>query len=83
MEAKADHLAALPASREAAEAAAGLPPSPAGGGGAGGGAADMPEAGARDGAEEEFVIEIPDAEAEKIASCDDAINFLASHPQAK
>ena len=57
LEAKADHLAALPASREAAEAAAGLPPSPAGGGGAGGGAADMPEAGARDGAEEEFVID--------------------------
>lgn len=33
--------------------------------------------------EEEFVIEIPDAEAEKIATCDDAIRFICAHPQAK
>ena len=33
--------------------------------------------------EEEFAIEIPDAEAEKILTCDDAINFLVAHPQAK
>ena len=33
--------------------------------------------------EEEFAIEIPDAEAEKILTCDDAINFISSHPQAK
>lgn len=33
--------------------------------------------------EEEFVITIPDAEAEKILSVEDAINFVATHPQAK
>jgi NADH dehydrogenase (ubiquinone) 1 alpha/beta subcomplex 1 len=33
--------------------------------------------------EEEFAIEIPDAEAEKILTCDDAIAFLVAHPQAK
>lgn len=33
--------------------------------------------------EDEFVIEIPDNEAEKIQTCADAINFVAAHPQAK
>lgn len=33
--------------------------------------------------EEEFCITIPDEEAEKILSTEDAINFLATHPQAK
>mmetsp|Transcript_27653 Transcript_27653/g.36284 ORF Transcript_27653/g.36284 Transcript_27653/m.36284 type:complete len:139 (+) Transcript_27653:56-472(+) len=33
--------------------------------------------------EEEFAIEIPDAEADKILSVEDAINFIASHPMAK
>merc|ERR1711934_845741 len=33
--------------------------------------------------EEEFAIEIPDAEAEKIQSCDEAIKYVAAHPQAK
>lgn len=33
--------------------------------------------------EEEFVITIPDAEAEKILSVEDAINFVSTHPQAK
>ena len=33
--------------------------------------------------EEEFVIEIPDAEAEKITSCEQAIAFISAHPQAK
>lgn len=33
--------------------------------------------------EEEFGLEIPDAEADKIASLPDAINYLASHPAAK
>jgi acyl carrier protein len=33
--------------------------------------------------EEEFVITIPDAEAEKIVSAEEAINFIATHPQAK
>lgn len=33
--------------------------------------------------EEEFCITIPDAEAEKILSVEDAINFIATHPQAK
>ena len=33
--------------------------------------------------EEEFVIEIPDAEAEKIMTCAEAIDFIAAHPQAK
>jgi acyl carrier protein len=33
--------------------------------------------------EEEFCITIPDAEAEKIVSTEEAINFIATHPQAK
>lgn len=33
--------------------------------------------------EEEFVITIPDAEAEKILSVEDAVNFISTHPQAK
>ena len=33
--------------------------------------------------EDEFVIEIPDNEAEKIQTCADAIEFVAAHPQAK
>ena len=33
--------------------------------------------------EEEFAIEIPDSEADKIASCDDAITYLSNHPLAK
>ena len=33
--------------------------------------------------EEEFCIQIPDAEAEKIFSVEDAVNFVATHPQAK
>ncbi|KAK3259486.1 Acyl carrier protein 2, mitochondrial [Cymbomonas tetramitiformis] len=33
--------------------------------------------------EEEFVIEIPDAEADKITSCADAIDYIVSHPMAK
>lgn len=33
--------------------------------------------------EEEFCIQIPDAEAEKIHTLEDAINFVATHPQAK
>ena len=33
--------------------------------------------------EEEFVITIPDAEAEKILSAEDAINFISTHPNAK
>lgn len=33
--------------------------------------------------EEEFCIQIPDAEAEKIHTVEDAINFVATHPQAK
>lgn len=33
--------------------------------------------------EEEFCITIPDAEAEKIISVEDAVNFIATHPQAK
>ena len=33
--------------------------------------------------EEEFAIEIPDAEAEKILTCADTITFITSHPQAK
>jgi len=33
--------------------------------------------------EEEFGIEIPDSEADKILSCGDAISYLAAHPQAK
>ena len=33
--------------------------------------------------EEEFSIEIPDIEADKILSVSDAIEYLAAHPQAK
>jgi len=33
--------------------------------------------------EEEFVIEIPDAEADKIMSCKDAIDYITTHPNAK
>ena len=33
--------------------------------------------------EEEFMITIPDAEAEKILSVEDAVTFIAAHPQAK
>jgi NADH dehydrogenase (ubiquinone) 1 alpha/beta subcomplex 1 len=32
--------------------------------------------------EDEFVLEIPDAEAEKIQTCSDAITFIANHPAA-
>jgi NADH dehydrogenase (ubiquinone) 1 alpha/beta subcomplex 1 len=33
--------------------------------------------------EEEFNIEIPDSEADKIMSVADAINYVAHHPMAK
>lgn len=33
--------------------------------------------------EEEFGVEIPDAEADKIASVADAVNYLVSNPLAK
>jgi len=33
--------------------------------------------------EDEFVIQIPDEEAEKITSCEEAINFISTHPHAK
>jgi len=33
--------------------------------------------------EEEFALEIPDADADKIRSATDAIDFIASHPRAK
>ncbi|CAL8466740.1 g6276 [Coccomyxa elongata] len=33
--------------------------------------------------EEEFAVEIPDSEADKILSTSDAINYIAAHPQAK
>jgi NADH dehydrogenase (ubiquinone) 1 alpha/beta subcomplex 1 len=33
--------------------------------------------------EEEFVVEIPDAEAEKILSVSDAVKFICAHPMAK
>lgn len=33
--------------------------------------------------EEEFGVEIPDAEADKILSTGEAISYLAAHPQAK
>ena len=32
--------------------------------------------------EDEFAIEIPDADAEKILSCEDAINYIISNPKA-
>lgn len=33
--------------------------------------------------EEEFCIEIPDSEADKISGCEDAIAYICTHPQAK
>jgi len=33
--------------------------------------------------EEEFAIEIPDSEADKILSCGDAISFVATNPMAR
>lgn len=33
--------------------------------------------------EDEFVIEIPDTEADKILTTADAVTFITSHPQAK
>ncbi|WPT14343.1 Acyl carrier protein 2 [Picochlorum sp. SENEW3] len=33
--------------------------------------------------EEEFAIEIPDTEADKITSCDEAIAYISSNPMAK
>jgi len=33
--------------------------------------------------EEEFVIEIPDAESEKIQSITDAVSYISTHPHAK
>mmetsp|Transcript_82042 Transcript_82042/g.123188 ORF Transcript_82042/g.123188 Transcript_82042/m.123188 type:complete len:122 (-) Transcript_82042:53-418(-) len=33
--------------------------------------------------EDEFAIEIPDAEADKIASIGDAVEYITSHPMAK
>ena len=33
--------------------------------------------------EEEFAIAIPDAEAEKILSVEDAVAFVSTHPNAK
>jgi len=33
--------------------------------------------------EDEFGIEIPDAEADKIQTCKDAVDYIASHPNAK
>lgn len=33
--------------------------------------------------EDEFAIEIPDAEADKIASIEDAISYITAHPMAK
>ena len=33
--------------------------------------------------EEEFTVTIPDAEAEKILTAEDAIAFIAAHPNAK
>lgn len=33
--------------------------------------------------EDEFVIEIPDADAEKIHTCEDAVKYVMQHPAAK
>jgi NADH dehydrogenase (ubiquinone) 1 alpha/beta subcomplex 1 len=33
--------------------------------------------------EEEFAVVIPDAEADKINSCSQAIEYIAAHPSAK
>eukprot|EP01117_Protostelium_nocturnum_P014313 TRINITY_DN5443_c0_g1_i1.p1 TRINITY_DN5443_c0_g1~~TRINITY_DN5443_c0_g1_i1.p1 ORF type:complete len:126 (+),score=53.19 TRINITY_DN5443_c0_g1_i1:140-517(+) len=33
--------------------------------------------------EDEFAVEIPDEDAEKIGSCNDAINYILSNPHAK
>jgi NADH dehydrogenase (ubiquinone) 1 alpha/beta subcomplex 1, acyl-carrier protein len=33
--------------------------------------------------EEEFAVEIPDSEADKILSTKDAIEYISAHPQAK
>ena len=33
--------------------------------------------------EEEFAIEIPDSEADKIMSAADAVSYIAAHPHAK
>jgi NADH dehydrogenase (ubiquinone) 1 alpha/beta subcomplex 1 len=33
--------------------------------------------------EEEFAVEIPDSEADKIMSASDAINYISAHPHAK
>ena len=35
------------------------------------------------GIEEEFGVEIPDAEADKITSVAEAVDYIANHPQAK
>lgn len=33
--------------------------------------------------EEEFALEIPDNEADKILSIEDAVKYITAHPQAK
>lgn len=33
--------------------------------------------------EDEFAVEIPDQEADKIASISDAVNYISTHPMAK